>query len=146
MAVSHMTPDNGKSVYSGNTLVKFGNGTLLPIMHIGQYHLPTQTHPLRLSSVLHVPKLQHNLLSARQLYWDNNCSIVFYSSSVRVKDNIVGDVLLQAVRSGPVYTVLPLPKSVPANVALTESADIWHCRLGHCGTNVQEILKKNSSV
>jgi len=40
--------------------------------------------------------------------WNNNCHVVFDSSCVRVKDNITGDVLLQASSSGPVY-IVPAP-------------------------------------
>ena len=93
-----MTPDDGnlisKIVYSGNSLVKVGDGTLLPIVHVGHSHHPSRTQPLQLTNVLHVPKLQHNLLSVRQLCRDNNCNAVFDLSSVRVKNNTKGDVLL----------------------------------------------------
>ena len=56
----------------------------------------------------------------------------------------LGDVLLQASSLGPVYTVPihAMPAPIPANVALIESADLWHRRLGHCGPSVLETLKK----
>lgn len=93
-----MTLDDGKlsskSIYYGNSLVKIGDGTLLPIAHIGTSCLPSTQHPLSLTRVLHVPKLQHNLLFIRQLCQDNNCIVEFDSSSIRVKDNTSGNVLL----------------------------------------------------
>lgn len=126
-AASHMTPDDGKSLskstYSGNAHVKVGNGTLLPIEHVGNAEISTSTRPLRLRNVLHVPKLQHNLLSVKQLCRDNNCSVLFDSSCVRVQDKTTGDVLLQASSPGHVYTV-PVPASIPANLALTGTADL----------------------
>ena len=102
-------------------------------MHVGHSRLPSKTEPLRLTNVLHVPKLQHNLLSVRQLCQDNNCNVVFDSSSIPVKDNAMGDVLLQASSLGPVDTipVHAVSSTVPTNVALIESADLWHRRLGH---------------
>ena len=53
---------------------------------------------------------------------------MFDSSSIHAKDNATGDVLLHASNSGPVY-IVPIPAifgTVPANVALRESADLWH--------------------
>ena len=97
-AASHMTPNDGnllfKIVYTGNALVKVGDSTLLPVKNVGTTSLASKARPLTLKSVLHVPKLQYNLLSVLQLCRDNNCTIVFDSSSVCVKDNITGDVLL----------------------------------------------------
>ena len=54
---------------------------------------------------------------------------MFDYSCIRVKDNTMGDVLLQGSNSGLVYAVpVPtLPITVPANVPLIESADLWHC-------------------
>jgi len=99
-AASHMTPNDGKlltkSVFSGSSLVKVGNGTLLPIKHVGHSVLTTPIKPLRLSRFLHVPQLRHNLLSVRKLCRDNNCCVVFDSDSVLFKDKTTGEVLLQA--------------------------------------------------
>ena len=132
-AASHMTPDDfkllSKSFYSGNTMVKVGDDNLVPISHTGTFVLPTRHKPLTLSNVLHVPKLQHNLLSIRQLCRDNDCHVVFYFSCVHVKDNTTSNVLLQASSSGLVY-VVPVPtlsNSMPTNVILTELGNLWYC-------------------
>ena len=55
---------------------------------------------------------------------------------------------MQASSSDPIYTILilALSASLPANVALTKSTDVWHRRLGHCGASVLNILRKNSFV
>ena len=70
---SDMTPDDGKllskSIYSGNAMGKVGDGTLLPIAHTGSFILHTRCRLLTLNNVLHIPKLQHNSLSVRQLCW-----------------------------------------------------------------------------
>ena len=58
---SHMTLDDGKliskSIYSGNAMVKVGDGTLLSIAHTGTFVLHTPHRPLMLKHVLHVRKL-----------------------------------------------------------------------------------------
>ena len=58
----------------------------------------------------------------------------------------MGDVLLQAASSGPVYTapISTLAKSVPTNIVLTESGDLWHQRLGHCGASVLDVLREHN--
>ena len=65
--------------YYGISLVKVGNGTLLPIKHIGQSSVYTPVKPLGLTRVLYVPQLSYYLLSIRQLCHGNNCSVVFDS-------------------------------------------------------------------
>ena len=45
---------------SSNTMVKVGDGNLLPVAHTSTFGLPTRHKPLTLTNVLHVPKLQHN--------------------------------------------------------------------------------------
>ena len=146
-ASSHITPDDGKLLiktpYSSSSLVKVGNRTLLPIKHVDHSTIATSTKPMHLRSVHHVPKLHHNLLSVRKLCSENNCSVVFYSNSVRVKDTTTGDILLQAPSVGNVYPV-SLPNESPlvlTNLAFSTSGDHWHHRLGHCGARVVAILK-----
>ena len=70
--------------YSGFSLVKVGNGSLLPISHVGHTTLSTPHKPLCLRNVLHVPQLCHNLLSNRNLCRDNKCRVVFDSNFVRL--------------------------------------------------------------
>lgn len=96
-AVSNMTFEDGnlfsKIVYSGNTMVKVGDVTLIPVAHTSASIPPTRHKPLTRKNVLPIPKLQHNLLSVRQLDRDNG-SRVFDSSCVCVKNNTIHDVLL----------------------------------------------------
>ena len=71
VAASRMTPDDSsllsKTVYSGSALVKVGDGTLLPVVHVGNTSLISKHRPLTLKNVLHMPKVQLNLLSIRKL-------------------------------------------------------------------------------
>jgi len=95
-----------KSTYTGLSLVKVGNGILLPISNVGHSTVSTPVRALCLSHIFHVPLLRHTLLSVRQLCTNNNCSVIFYSTSVRVKDNTTSDVLLQAPSVGKCLTGL----------------------------------------
>jgi len=69
VASSHMTPreDNllSKFLYNGTDRVHIGNGSLLPIKHVGSLNISTPHQPLVLNNVLHVPSLKHNLLSVK---------------------------------------------------------------------------------
>ena len=86
-----MTLDEGmlsyKTPYSGSFQVEVGNGKLLPITNIGKLHIQTHHRPLTLNSVLHVPQLEHNLLSIRRLCRENNYHVQFSDSTFCVKDN-----------------------------------------------------------
>jgi len=77
---SNMTLDEGNSLsktpYSGSSLVKVGNGTLLPISSVGNLKLGTPSRPLRVNSILHVPQLRHSLMSFKQMCRDNNCILM----------------------------------------------------------------------
>jgi len=79
---------------------------------------------LCLSSILHVPQLRQNLMYVKQVCQDNNCIVIFNDSYVRFKDNIVGEVLLQASSMGNVYPIHTTSSHIPANVAVRESRDI----------------------
>ena len=60
-AASHMTSDDGKllskSVYSGNKMVKVGDGNRIFVVHTDTSGLSSRTKPLTLKNVLHVFKL-----------------------------------------------------------------------------------------
>lgn len=90
----------------------------------------------------HVHQLRHNLLSVKLLCHDNNCHVIFNANSVSIKDNTMGEVLLQASSVGNVYPIRLESEHLHANLALNESGDTWRRRLGHCGWNVLNLLKK----
>lgn len=93
-AASHMTPHEGNfsniTTYKGLNRVVVGDGTALPIKHVGKINIETPSRPLALTSVCHVPKLQHNLISVHKLCQENNCIVSFDDSSVCVKDKTTG--------------------------------------------------------
>ena len=102
-----MTPNEGnflsKSIYNGPDCLHVRNGSLLLIKHVGFRYVSTVDKPLVLRNVLYVPHLKHNLLSVKQLCQDNNCMIVFDTSSVCVKDKTSGRILVHTSSSRNVY-------------------------------------------
>ena len=79
-----------------------------------------------------MPKLQHNLLSVKQLCQNNNFIVVFDDSSVCVKDKTSGRTLLQASSTDNIYpSAIPEP-STSGFAATLDTATSWHRRLRHC--------------
>ena len=79
------------------SLIKAGNGTFLPIKHVGHSTVSTYAKPLRLSHIFHVSQLSNNLLSVRQLYHDINYNVVFNSDFFSFKNNILSQVLSMSI-------------------------------------------------
>lgn len=89
-ATNHVTNDLSNldihSPYDGNDELIIGDGTALPIAHIGKFSLHTPTHTFIFHNVLHVPSISRNILSISQFCKDNNTSFEFLPSSFRVKE------------------------------------------------------------
>lgn len=49
-----------------------GNGSKIPITHVGHAQLHCSSHELKLKGLLSVPQLEKNLISVKQLCVDNN--------------------------------------------------------------------------
>lgn len=80
-ATHHLTNDLGNlnlhSEYSGPEEVQLGNGSTLPICHVGSSSIPNTSLCLR--NVLHVPKSNSNLLSVGALTKSNDVSVEFFN-------------------------------------------------------------------
>jgi len=148
-ASSHMNPIEGifsrKLPYNGSDSIVIGDGTYLPISNVGQVHLSASTSRFKLNNVLHVPNLKYNMLSVQKLCSDNNYEVGFDSSSVHVKDKATGKILLHGTSDGGVYT-LSSYKPIPALLVVHASSDIWHRRLGHCGSRVLESVRHKQFI
>ncbi|KAI4303075.1 hypothetical protein MLD38_038749 [Melastoma candidum] len=131
-ATDHMTSTAGMLhnfvPYSGLHRVRLGDGTGLSIAGVGQLHLRVNDHILRLTDVLYVPQLCHNLISIKRLCHDNFCSVEFDGSSFVVKDRRTGTELLRQQNEGAQYR-LPLTTG-SSKTALATIVD-WHSRLCH---------------
>jgi hypothetical protein len=81
-AMDHITRDLDclamREQYHGGDKVQVGNGAGLQIMHTGSCSINTDTRPLALNNVLHVPEISKHLLSVHKLSRDNNVFFEFY--------------------------------------------------------------------
>ena len=97
-ASHHTTPDvtaiDTKATYHGSNKLVVGNGSALPITHIGNSYIPTP-RPLQLKNILLVPALKKNLISISQFTLHNNVLVEFDASCCYVKDKVTKDILVQ---------------------------------------------------
>ncbi|XP_012827373.1 PREDICTED: uncharacterized protein LOC105948688 [Erythranthe guttata] len=147
-ATSHMAPHSGNFNFFFNPGSKFpkhvvvGNGSTLPITHIGHTILPT-TH-FRLTNVYVTPNIVKHLISVRKFTRDNSCSVEFDPFGFSVKDLRSRVEIFRCNSSGDLYPFgVPPPTSPPAaflTVATSSSRTLWHRRLGHPGKHVMSRL------
>jgi Integrase core domain/GAG-pre-integrase domain len=147
-ATHHFTSDiNNLSTYvpyNGTAALHIGDGSALPIQHIGSCSLSFSNFTLELCDILHVPSFTTNLLSLSKLLSDNYLLIEFSSQFCVVKDHLTKIVLLQAPLLNGLYTI-PHPTPPLALLGVTASADLWHQRLGHPSQQTTiHVLHSNS--
>lgn len=157
-ASTHLTSDASQmqymQPYAGNSQVQVGNGTQLPIAHLGQGILPTPAHKLQLSHLLHVSHLTHNFLSVHRLIKDNNFCIIFHSNGFTIKDSRTHQPLLRGTRRHGLYLIeLPVaassasPASYPTSLlTVSTNAFVWHRRLGHPAADVLHVVSSSLSL
>ncbi|CAM0881883.1 unnamed protein product [Alopecurus aequalis] len=89
-ATSHMASDSGMrhnlQPSTSPSSITVGNGSTLPITHIGHSSLSASARKLLLKNVLLVPHILKNLISIRRFTIDNLCSIEFDPFGFSVKD------------------------------------------------------------
>ncbi|RVW92225.1 Retrovirus-related Pol polyprotein from transposon RE1 [Vitis vinifera] len=120
------------SPFDGTDEIMIGDGSGLPISHIGSISLTTPSHSFTLSNVLCVPTMKRNLIYISQFCKSNNTSIEFLPSSFHVKDLQTGAILLQGrtkdgVYEWPLSTTQSRPLIAFSSVKTTLSE--WHHRL-----------------
>ena len=136
------------SEYDGTDEVILGDGSGLPVSHIGSLvlHSPHRTFTLR--DTLCVPNLCKNLISVHHLTKQNNVFVEFHPFYFLVKDEITGTILLKGACNNGIYT---FPTSMTAskkaaNMHERTSIDGWHKRLGHPTLKIVHHLVKNFSL
>jgi hypothetical protein len=120
--------------YIGTDQIKVGNGQGLHISHIGLASIPFHNQNFSLKFLLHVPKIQKNLISVKKFTRDNHVFIEFHPTCFRVKDLKSGRLLLQRSSKGGLYlwpSRLSCSTSPSALVGEQIYVDQWHSRLGH---------------
>jgi hypothetical protein len=97
-ATDHITSDldrlTMREPYHGNDMVQVSNGAGLNIMHIGSCSINTDTRPLALHNLLHVPKFSKQLLSVHKLSRHDNVFFEFHPSYFLIKDRAIRKLLL----------------------------------------------------
>ncbi|CAH9057854.1 unnamed protein product, partial [Cuscuta europaea] len=130
------------STYDGPDEIHLGNGTSLPISHVGRTLVSTPTRPLSLTNVLCVPQLHKNLVSVSQLCKTNRVSVEFFPSHFLVKEQPTGSPILRGENiNGVYYAPSVSPPSINATSLSTLSQ--LHHRMGHPSNKVLvSILNK----
>ncbi|PRQ43209.1 putative RNA-directed DNA polymerase [Rosa chinensis] len=156
-ASQHVTPDlshlSEVTPYTGNAKLTVGNGNNLQIAHIGSSLMHTPSASFKLTNVLHVPEITHNLLSVNRFVTDNDCAFVLTPTGSMIKD--LG--LRRTLSQGPVHDgVYPIQftssppsarsaashSSPQAHSTSLLSGNLWHARFGQANsTIVNKVLQ-----
>lgn len=142
-ASNHVTFDPSSlqtvSEYGGPDEIILGNGTNLPISHIGSTHITTPQKSLFLRDILCVPNLKRNLISVAKLCKTNNVSVEFFSSYFIVKDLRTGAHLMRGENTDDIYhaTTSSLHQ---LNYTTTKKSLDWHHKLGHPSIKVFQAI------
>lgn len=99
------------TTYQGSDQVSIGDGSTLPIQHIGTAHLNSSSGKFLISQLLHVPSITRNLLSVRSFCLDNSVFFEFHSIFFFVNDLHTRAALLQGHVKDGLYE---LPTTVSA--------------------------------
>ena len=129
--------------YNGNDTLTIGDGTSLPISHIGCISLHTPSFSFVVLNALYVPRISCKIISLSLLCRDNNILINFVSSTFLIKDLFTNQVLLKGNVNGGIYDC-SFNSSSPC-VATTSSSTIWHHRLGHPTHKIQHLISSSIS-
>jgi transposase InsO family protein len=152
-ATHHLTSDLANlnvcaDEYHGPNQIRVGNGTSLPMKHIGSTQFSTPTASFLLNNVLHVPQISKNLISVRKFTKDINTSMDFRPSCFRVQALDSGKTLLCGPSKGGLYPfpLLPSKDSFTPTALFGERTSIhqWLSRLGHPAFRVvAQIISKS---
>ena len=118
------------SVFTDRRII-VGDGSTLPITHVGHTSFPSTSTPLSLSNILVSPHLIKNLVSVRHLTRENSVTVEFDELGFCVKYARTRMVLHRCDSFDELYPVHSPSTSTTAPVALSAGVDLWHARLGH---------------
>lgn len=110
-AMDHITSDLDRLTmrenYNGGDTVQVSNGQGLQILHTGYSSLNTDSRPLALNNVLHVPQISKHLLSVHKLTRDNNVFFEFDPWYYLIKDRETRQLLLEGRCESGLYPIKP---------------------------------------
>ncbi|KAM1762795.1 hypothetical protein ACFX12_005393 [Malus domestica] len=159
-ATNHMTADFSNlslaSPYPTNEVIQTANGEGLHVSHIGNAVIKPSMHPIKLNSVLYVPKLSQNLLSVHKICLDNNCWLIFDAFCFWIQDKATGRILYKGLCSNGLYPISSLANVCPAAsqgmvrhkalLGQLVNSFTWHNRLGHPSNSVVSLMLHKSNV
>ena len=138
------------SEYDGTDEVVIGDGTGLPVSHIGSLSLKSPDRKFHLHDTLCVPTIHKNLISVHHFTKQNGVYLIFHPGYFLVKDRITGATLLKGACEDGVYQFpenLPLSSNkIVAYVHNRTSFDGWHKRLGHPASKLVNHLINTFSL
>ncbi|KAJ4817812.1 hypothetical protein LUZ62_030378 [Rhynchospora pubera] len=148
-ASHHVTNDiNNLSAffdYQGQDNLQIGDGTGLPIHHIGTTSFSFSNNiTITLKNTLHVPTFSRNLISLSKLLLDNPSLIITFSnSSCFLKDHHTKIILLEATCINGLYYIQALPPKISpqAYLGIRTTAQMWHDRLSQVENLFETTIK-----
>ena len=142
--------ENYQSNEYNKSSVEVGNGASLPIVGRGEISvtlsLPhNKKKKCRLTNVLYVPGLSHNLLSISQITSEKNLSVNFFQNSCKIA-NKSGKLVASGKKLGKLFVLECVEGHGAANIASHAEHDeiLWHRRFCHIGfDNLRKIIKND---
>ncbi|KAJ0020732.1 hypothetical protein Pint_31511 [Pistacia integerrima] len=138
------------SEYDGTDEVVIGDGSGLPVSHIGSLSFASPSCIFHLRDTLCVPTIKKHLISVHHFTKQNNVYFEFHPSHFFVNDRITGATLLKGECEDGVY---PLPETMatvskPAITYVHErtTTDGWHKRLGPPSPKIVQHLIRTFSL
>jgi hypothetical protein len=86
-------------------MIHIGNGSSLSIVKTDIACLLTESVPLKLNNVLHIPQLSKSLLSVSQLIKHNSVIVEFSYKSYFIKDQLTRQILLHDTLTNGFYAL-----------------------------------------
>lgn len=142
-ASHHVTNDlNALSLhtpYDGTDELVIGDGSCLPITHVGTLIIYFENIPFKLTNVLCVPSLSRNIISISRLCLDNQILIQFFSYHFVIKDFHSHHPLLHGTSNRGLYQLRSTASPSVFHMQKNKGSN-WHHRLGHPHSRVLSYL------
>jgi len=93
------------SKYDGTNQVFIGDDSCFKVTHVGSITLPSSSKPFKLTNILYVLNIHHNLIYVHNFTRSNNVSIEFHPFYLLVKDQSMGVTLFCDKYQDGVYPI-----------------------------------------
>lgn len=117
------------------------------ISHSGKSGFSSGQRIFMLNDLLLVPTASKNLLSVYQFFIDTNVFLEFDSLSVRVKDVVTKEMLLEGNQENGLYQLpVKISRGPAALLGERTSNKIWHFWLGHLHQKAVDQLARKKVI